>query len=384
MRVLLTVHRYWPSIGGTEAFVGGLAAELAKRGLDVTVATSEETGAPAVEERDGVKIHRFPIKRAGKFRFPGRDYRRFVGRQDWDLLNVHGQRVWSADYAYDVYRRTKVPLVWMPHGFYQYHMNKRTPLERLYYHKALHYAFRDAHMICETRGEIDELVRFGFRRERCHLISSSLDVAQFMAPHKGFRAKYGYSPDEPLLLYVGGLYVNKGVEDVVRIAARTGYRAAVIGRDPDPSGANLARCKALADELKAPVAFLGKIPWEDVLSAYQEATVFLLASKFEGYGLVLLEAMSSGLPFVASRAGAGPDLAELGVGASVPTWEDMARETQRIVEDPALRRRMSETARRLAPNYTWDKVIEGVLDAYDGALRDAGKPTTRDAIRARQ
>src|SRR5438552_1320892 len=122
MKLLLTVHRYWPSIGGTEALVEGLARKLVARGNHVTVATSDEPGAPDRETRGGVEIRRFELKRAGKFRFPPRTYRQFVAEGGWDLVVCHGQRVWNTDYVLDVARRSRTPFVLMAHGFYQYHM----------------------------------------------------------------------------------------------------------------------------------------------------------------------------------------------------------------------------------------------------------------------
>ena len=55
---------------------------------------------PEVEDVRGLDVHRFNLKRVGKFRFPPRDYARFVLRGDWDVVHVKGQRVWSSDHLY--------------------------------------------------------------------------------------------------------------------------------------------------------------------------------------------------------------------------------------------------------------------------------------------
>lgn len=370
MRLLMTVHRYWPSVGGTEAFVGGLATGLARQGHDVTVATGSEPGMPAEEVREGVRILRFELVRKGKFRVPHKDYRDLIRRRDWDLWHVHGQRVWSSDYAYDLMRRTSIPLVVTFHGFYQYHMNGFRPPEWLYYHVVLPWAAKNAHVIAETENERQELIRFGVRSDRIHIISSSLDAAAFSVPHSGFRAKYGFAATEPLLLYVGGFYPNKRVEDAIRVSGKTGTKLAVIGRDPDPQERNKKEGARLARECGANVSFLGKIAWEDVLGAYQEASVLLLPSKFEGYGLVLLEAMASGLPFVASRAGAAPELAAYGCGESVETVEEMARAVDAIVADPTRRARMGAIGRSRAKEFTWERVLSDHAQVYERSKRE--------------
>lgn len=370
MKILMTVHRFWPSVGGTEALVEGLVDWLAKRGHDVTIATSSEPGAPAEERRNGYAIRRFELVRKGKFRVPHADYRAFLKRADWDVIVVHGQRVWSTDYAYDIIRRARVPVVVMCHGFYQFHMSRFRAPEWLYYRGVLGWALKKRHVVAETEGEIAELERFGVPRERVALIPGAIEPAQFQEPRPGFRAKYGFAPDEPLLLYVGGFYANKRVEDSVRIAARTGHRLVVIGRDPDPEGRAQKACEALAATLGAKARFLGKISWDDVRGAYQESTLLLLPAAFEGYGLVLLEAMASGLPFVASRAGAAPELAATGAGVSVATWEDMAREADALLKDPARRARMGAIGRERAKEFTWDRVAAQHEALYERAIRE--------------
>ncbi|HUR69005.1 MAG TPA: glycosyltransferase family 4 protein [Candidatus Thermoplasmatota archaeon] len=370
MDILMTVHRFWPSIGGTEAFVEGLARTLAKRGHDVTIATSSEPGAPAEQTRDGYAIHRFELVRKGKFRVPHKDYRDLLRAPGWDVLVAHGQRVWSTDYAYDILRRTPTPVVLMYHGFYQHHMNRFRPPEWLYYRALVPWASKKRHLVAETEGEREELARWGVPRERIEVISSSLDASEFRAPHPGFRAKYGFAADEAVLLYVGGFYANKRVEDAVRIAAATRTPLVVIGRDPDPAQRTLAACRALAAREGADARFLGKIPWEDVLSAYQECTLFLLPARFEGYGLVLLEAMASGLPFVATRAGAAPELAAMGCGVSVPTWQDMAREAAALLQDPARRASMGAIGRERALGFTWEHVAAAHERLYRRAIRE--------------
>ena len=65
------------------------------------------------------------------------------------------------------------------------------------------------------------------------------------------------------------------------------------------------------------VAVLGAVPPEGITSLYLASDVFVLASRFEGYGMALAEAISHGLPVVSTRAGAIPDTVPVGTGLLV-------------------------------------------------------------------
>lgn len=364
MNILLTAHRFWPSVGGTEEVVAQLAAAYARRGHAVTVATSDEPGAPAEETRDGYTVRRFALRRMGRFRFPPAAYRAFVLEGAWDVVHLHGQRVWSTDYLYRHLGRARAPVVFTAHGFYQWHMERVPLLDAWYYHRVLPRALRRAAAVTAlTSNERDELVSWGVREDAIHVIPDGLDPSEFASLPDGFRAKHDIAADARLLLYVGGFYPNKRVDRLVRVAAETRATLAIIGRDAHGKHGR-AECSSLAARLGADVRFLGPLPRDDVLSAYRESDAFVLGSDFEGFGLVLLEAMAAGLPFAATRAGAAPDLAEHGAGLSV-AHDGLARAARRILDDPRRRREMAEHARAAVPQYAWGNIAERYLALYE-------------------
>ena len=85
--------------------------------------------------------------------------------------------------------------------------------------------------------------------------------------------------------------------------------------------------------------------------------VFVFPSLFEGFGLVLLEAMAMGLPIITTTHTAGPDLIEEGrEGFIVPIRDAnaIAEKLTRLHEDRSLRDEMSASARRRAKEFTWE------------------------------
>lgn len=364
MRILLTAHRFWPAVGGTEEVVAQLAAAYARRGHDVTVFTSDEPGSPSEEKRDGYLVRRFALARRGKFRFPPREYRDAVLSDAWDVVHLHGQRVWSTDYLYRHLGKAKAPVVFTAHGFYQYHMERIPLLNAYYYGMLLPRALaKTAAATVLTGNEREELRAWGVDEDRIHLIPDGLDASEFAGHHWGFRKRHNIPGEEKLLLYVGGFYRNKRVDRLVAVAAETGATLAVVGKEGDPRH-GLAECKALAERLGAKVRFLGPLPREDVLAAYAESDLFVLASDFEGFGLVLLEAMASGLPFVAAPAGAAPDLAAHGAGV-VCAPSALARQAKMLLADPARRKEMGAKGKAAVQHYGWGGIAERYLALYE-------------------
>lgn len=368
MRVLLTSHRFWPSVGGTEEVVAQLAAAYARRGHQVTVATSDEPGAPAEEHREGYGIRRFTLSRRGRFRFPPRAYRDYVLGDRWDVVHLHGQRVWSTDYLYRHLQRATAPVVFTAHGFYQWHMERVPLLNQYYYRRVLPRALRRcAGVTALTSVERSELASWGVTEDRIHVIPDGLDPSEFERLPHGFRKAHGIADDAPLILYVGGFYRNKRVDRLVRAAAEARATLVVIGREGHTRHGQ-RECAALAEKLGADARFLGPQPREQVLAAYREADVFALASDFEGFGLVLLEAMAAGLPFVSTPAGAAVDLAAHG-GGLVAGPEDLGRAAHRILHDKARRRAMSEKGRAAVHEYSWGRIAERYLALYEEVRR---------------
>lgn len=364
MRILLTSHRFHPSVGGTEEVVAQLARRFAARGNSVTVATSDEPGAPQAEDREGYSVRRFALRRVGKFRFPGRDYVRFARDGDFDVAHLHGQRVWSTDYLYRHLDAFRPRVVFTAHGFYQWHVERTPIVDAWYYRRVLPRALRRvAAVVALTEAERDELHAWGVPDPR--IIPDGFDPAEFASLPSGFRKQHAFGEREPLVLYVGGLYRNKRVHLLAKAAAEADATLAVIGRDVDGAQERLAREAA---SWGARVRFMGTLPRHDVLAAYREADVFALASDFEGFGLVLLEAMAAGLPFVSTSAGAAPELARSGGGVVVGA-DALGGEIQSLLADPERRRRLGEKGRAAAPLYDWDRIAERYLTLFEEVMR---------------
>lgn len=110
-------------------------------------------------------------------------------------------------------------------------------------------------------------------------------------------------------------------------------------------------------------------PVEDVVKAYQESSIFVLSSRFEGFGMVLIEAMACGLPVVSFDCPAGPDeIITDGVdGLLVPSGDvhALAEKLMVLMTDEDLRKRLGQQARQSARRYEMAAIATQWKDLFD-------------------
>ena len=110
-------------------------------------------------------------------------------------------------------------------------------------------------------------------------------------------------------------------------------------------------------------------PVEDVVKAYQDSSIFVLSSRFEGFGLVLVEAMACGLPVLSFDCPAGPDeIITDGVdGLLVPSGDvhALAEKLMALMADEDLRRRLGQQARQTAQRYDMTAIANQWTALFD-------------------
>ncbi len=171
------------------------------------------------------------------------------------------------------------------------------------------------------------------------------------------------------VLFVGSLGQRKGLSYLFAACGqlRSAVDLTVIGRKPFDD------CPALDREL-AHVTWRSSCTHEEVLAEMAASDVFLFPSLFEGFGLVLLEALAMGLPIITTPNTAGPDLITDGVeGYIVPIRDSrmIAERLEQLHRDPSLLAEISVRARRRSGELTWES-YEATLVA---CTRHALQPT---------
>jgi len=188
-----------------------------------------------------------------------------------------------------------------------------------------------------------------------------------------FRGRLGLTG--PYLAWVGGLGTHdprKDVEGLVTSFAAWQHaedrpETLVLAGGVGPAGRELER---LAASSGARVAFPGFVPDEKLPALYSGARCFVTASRYEGFGLPALEAISCGTPVVAFRAGAVPEVA--GAGALLVQDGDhpaLMRAAGRVCDDQELRARLSAGGLEHAQGYSWRRTAQATWAAYERVAR---------------
>ncbi|RDJ25350.1 glycosyltransferase family 1 protein [Bosea caraganae] len=161
----------------------------------------------------------------------------------------------------------------------------------------------------------------------------------------------GGQPGEPLqLLAVGSLVPRKGYDVLVKALASLAnrpWRLTIIGAaDRSP-----ATARALAEQIEAAglrdrVALTGAISDEELAHAYDAADLFVMPSLFEGYGMVLTEALARGLPILCTTGGAAAETAPDAAALKVPPGDaaELAKALQHLIDEPGARLCMADAA----------------------------------------
>jgi phosphatidylinositol alpha 1,6-mannosyltransferase len=219
---------------------------------------------------------------------------------------------------------------------------------------------RCARTYVPTRQVAAEVRRHGMRRVR--VLPRGVDAAAFRPSLRSGAVRRGWQagPDDLVFLYAGRVAAEKNLVRLTDLArAIPGAKIVIVGDGPYRT--------ALESALGDRAHFTGHLHGETLAAAYASADVFAFPSRTETFGLVLLEAMASGLPILAMHAGGVPDVVEDGRNGllcdprATTSWVEQAR---RLAAEPALRHRLGEQGRQTALVRTWPAMFDRLLADY--------------------
>lgn len=372
LRVLLLPSAYYPHVGGIEEVTRQLALHLVAHGHQAEVATNRwPEGTIAAETLDGIPVTRFrfvlpehSIRGGSRFASTApHSALRFVRlARRFDILHVVGAGP-NAAYAAALrsFLGTRIVLTLQgefradPHRSFERSSSLRYGLRRLL-------ARADAVTAC-SRFVLDELESGGLDpRHDAEVIPNGVNPDEFDHGKQG-----GY------VLAAGRLVEQKGLDTLIRAYAAAsgalGGRKLVLAGD----GPERGRLESLAGSLglNGNVVFLGSVGRDRVAELLRGADVFAFPSRYEAFGVALLEAMAAGVPVVAARAGGIPEFAVDGENALLVPPDDelaLAGALTRLAGDTELAGRLAAGGRAQAERHSWETVSGRYESVYRRVL----------------
>lgn len=363
MKIALLVHEYDRCVGHGRYVVE--LAERFSREHDVHVFTHR-----VAEASDGrIRFHHVPAVRMTALTmiltFPFGSWWR--AREAFDVVHGQGLSAFSLDVAtahicqeawFDAVRERDGRLGGRDWLF-------RSLIGR--WERALYHPARTRWVIAISERVRAELARYYGRSARVVMIRPGVDLVRFHpARRRRFRAAVrqalGYAEREFLLLYVGDL--RKGAVEALRaLALLPDMHLLVISRAP------ARRYREVAQRLgvSARVRFLSAT--DRIEDYYAASDALFFPTVYDAHGMVIWEAMASGLPVITTRAAGAAEIIRHGEeGLIVEEARDiptLARYAQWLREDAALREEIGQRARARVEAFSWDRAARETLCVYE-------------------
>jgi UDP-glucose:(heptosyl)LPS alpha-1,3-glucosyltransferase len=326
-------------------------------------------------QSDRITFHKVPIIAFPKFLttvsfawFANQE----IGETNFDLIHTH-ERIFRAD----IFTMHSVP-----HRFWVREIRKKRMslfdygtawVEGQLIHKGK----------CKKYLPVSSLTKEKFLQEftvdpdKIQIVYPGVDIDKFsrldrQRCRQDIRRRFGLGEADTVLLFVSMNFELKGLDNLIASMARikakqpdAKLKLLVAGKGNEKKYSRLARECGLAGD----VIFSGV--WkDDIEKVYLASDIFSMLSKFDTFGMAVLEAMSASLPVVISENVGAKDLVRDGMNGYVVNSADIGLISSRIeiMLDHRIRERMAEGAYKEAKNHTWDRMAEKILHIYDETL----------------
>ncbi len=361
--IVTHIHKI-TGVGGSERHLLALLPALRARGIDARFVGFDVEDMDAQRFYEGLDELAVPYRHVacGRDVSPrmARDVVAALRGDRPDLLHTH--LVHGDIYGSMASRRLGVPFVSSRHNDDRYLAGPFRYVDRAFARRA------DA-LIAISDAVRRFLESVGLPREKLVTIRYGLDAIPSAASELTPEAA-GIPPDVPLVLAIGRLTPQKDHPTLLRAFARArtehpGAMLAILGIGPLE-----AETRALVSELHLDDAVVlpGRLEVRDWL---ERADIFVHTSRWEGFGIVLLEAMLAGLPIVATRVSAIPEVvADGATGLLVPSGDSdgVAGGLLDLLNDPVRAKMLGESGRtRAHTEFSVARMAEQTMDVYAAA-----------------
>jgi len=385
MNILFVSDVYLPTVSGVASSTDSIVRFMASQGHSVTLVCPKPLGEYAAPPLQGLEIVYTPgvsdalfvNKSMTLFPLGFSVLRRVFRSKKFDIVHIQepGSLGVTALILAKIFR---LPVVGAQH-FSWTQVEKvapvyirwiSVPFMKLYVR--IIYAMYDAIMV-PTRTAADDLSKLIGRPESIHPVSNGVDTDMFVprnGPASSLRTAYRLPKQIPVFLYIGRLDADKNIETILRGVkqAVTPMHLVIAG-----VGKQKERLHALAKSLMLTnITWLDEVKKQTIIDLYQLADAFVIMSPVETQSIVALQALACGLPLIAARAGALPELVNGKNGVLVDTHDEqkLASVLELIATDEPLRKRMGSESRKISLLHHKPTVLKELETLYKRTVKN--------------
>ncbi|RWZ60362.1 glycosyltransferase family 1 protein [Halobacillus fulvus] len=363
MKIAIITETFLPSTDGVVTRLKEAIKYLRDQEHDVVV-IAPDLGVKEYEGAivEGVKPTRLPFYRYKEFSMPQRRVKELLKKHNPDLVHVVNPALVGASGVYYA-SKMNYPLI----ASYHTHVPKYLDYYRLYMFKPLlWWYFRKLHNYADLNLCTSKAIKGELDEKNFHNVSvwdRGVAVDHYHPRHKNTEMRErltGNKPENKLLVFVGRLAAEKEIHKIRPLLdQRPDVSLAIVGDGP------------VKEEVEKTfegtnTIFTGLLHGEELAQAFASSDALIFPSVTETLGLVILEAMASGLPVVAAKS--GPTMEQVEDGRTGLLFEnentDSMIEAMNRLEDEDLYQHMCENARQEAEKHSWQKPSEQILDYY--------------------
>ena len=234
-------------------------------------------------------------------------------------------------------------------------------------------------IITDSESSKKDIVKFVGTKERkikVVYLAAGEQFTKLKTENIKLEVRKKYNLPEKFVLYVGDVTSNKNLPRLIDAVKELKIPLVMIGKslvsdnydNDNPWNADLNRINELAkgDEN---IIRLGFVPAEDLTAVYNLATVFVLPSLYEGFGLPILEAMACGCPVVTSKEGSLEEVAgDAAFYIDAYDVESIAAGIKKVFNDEILQKELSKKGLKQVAKFSWKKAAEETINVYKGVF----------------
>ena len=370
MKVLFVIPDLASESGGPVSALKGMAAELARHGVDVRI-LSTDFGISETPKIEGCEVEVFPC-RFKLWRWSpslGRALARYVKKAD--LVHIDTLWLYPTLAASRAAYRSKVPYIVRPCGMLDaWSLGQSSLRKRLYSFLIERTSLNRASALWFTTDEERQRSqKFGYRCEE-KVLPLGIDSRSFEngTGRESLLQAYDQAKGRKAALFLGRLHPKKRPDLLIRAFTNLDSDICLVFAGDGPTD-YVAQLKLEVDELGLSdrVIFTGHLSSEDVASVFFESHVFILPSRSENFGRAAIEAMACGLPVIVSNeVNLSRLIREAGAGIVLDMSEERLSDAMNeLLSDEEKRSQMGRRGRELVHrNYTWSVIASDVIEFY--------------------